>query len=44
MYYRTLLENAMEWTFTDPTNMAVVIGAMVVIGAIKGAFALRYHG
>lgn len=44
MNYQTLLTNATEWTFATPTNFALVIGIVVVIGCIKGAFSLRYHG
>lgn len=41
MNYQTLLANVMDWTFGTPENLALVIGAVVVIGCIKGAFALR---
>lgn len=36
MNYQTILENAMEWFFSDPIHIGFVIGAIVVIGAANG--------
>jgi len=45
MDYQTLLNDAASWIFSDPKNIAYVIGAVVVIGAIKGiGRSLRWCG
>lgn len=36
MNYRTLINDTMNWLFSDVTHIMYVIGAIVVIGAING--------
>ena len=43
MTLETLTET-IGWFFSDPIRLALGIVATIVIGSIKGAFAMRYRG
>jgi len=44
MTIQNTIETAANWFGDDPTRFAFVIVAIVVIGCIKGAFAMQYRG
>jgi hypothetical protein len=38
MTIETTISNAIGWAVSEPTHFALVIGMLVIIGSIKGAF------
>ena len=44
MTIQNTIETAANWFGDDPTLFALAIVGIVVIGCIKGAFAMQYRG